>query len=99
MFPTYFIISNLLVIPTVTVALIVGLFAVFTIPFAGLSKLLVTLFSAIIGVLVAIAQLIESLPYSSIKGIDINEIQLALLIAVVVLFYGYIKANEKETRF
>lgn len=95
-FPTYFLISNILVIPTVTLALIIGLSAVLTIPFAALSTLLVKLFSMIIGVLIVIAQSIESLPYSSIEEIYINEIQLGMLITAVLLFFGFVQIKKSK---
>jgi len=88
-FPTYFLLTNIALIPLVSVAiyLAIALTALSFIPYV--SDALGWLFSKSVWLMNSAVQAIESLPFSSLSGLYINTFQfvlLLLLMATVILF-------------
>ena len=82
-FPLYFLISNLLIVLPVTIIMYSGILLL-VIPFDGILLPLGKFLSGLINLTNDILFRIENLPFSSISGIWINGLQLALLCILIL---------------
>ena len=94
-FPNFFILSNLLVIPTVFVLLILGLLIILFSIIPSISFFLAKVMSFLISLLVKFLFLIESLPYSTTKDLYISKSETVLIYMLVILVLLYTKYHKK----
>jgi competence protein ComEC len=89
LFPTYFLFSNLVVIPAAIMIVYVGVAVLITsfIPF--ISKILASILSFIIYILNSAVSLIDQLPHSMISGVSISILETWLIYGLIcaVLFF------------
>lgn len=94
-FPTWFILSNVLIIPIATVTLITGLMTLVTYPMAFLSGIL----SKILGFMTDFTEYLTakaaSMPYSTIENIGMTHIECILLLITIPLILCYL-LNRKS---
>ena len=93
-FSTYFLLTNLIVLPAVTVILYAALLFLLT-AWAFVGQLMVT----VVGMLNQALDAIARLPMASIDGISLSTLQVFLYYAVVACLYLFLfilKPNEKD---
>lgn len=85
-FPTYFFVSNLVVIPAAFLVFYLGVFLFVTAPFGGLSLVIGKLINGIIWFLNEAVYLTESLPTSVMKEIEFSVFETYLLYGIIIGF-------------
>ena len=85
-FPLYFLLGNLLVIPLISVILFIAFLALLTFFMPVVNSILVFLLSQLLILLLSLVKSIESLPYSTLDGIWITEIEVFVLLILLVFF-------------
>ena len=93
-FPLYFLISNLLIVLPVTVIMYFGILLLF-IPESTLLPPLGEALSGLIYVTNRTLSYIETLPFASLSGIRLNELQLSLLLMLILSFIFWINFKNK----
>jgi len=94
-FPVYFIATNLMVIPLVTIILYSGiLFLVFS-QVGFMSGLLSRIFFSLVRLLNTSVQFIEELPFSAIDEISVNGVEVIILYALII-FGGFFLLFKKK---
>jgi competence protein ComEC len=94
-FPLYFLISNLLVVFPVALIMYAGI-AFLIIPSVLISKLLGAFLNTLINWTNAILYHIENLPFSAIEGIWINNFELYLINALIILLVLWTSLKAKS---
>jgi len=85
-FPTYFFISNLVVIPAAFLVFYLGVFLFVSAPFGGVSLVIGKLINGIIWVLNQAVYLTEDLPKSVLKEIEFSVFETYLLYLITITF-------------
>ncbi|MDR2125412.1 MAG: competence protein ComEC family protein [Prevotellaceae bacterium] len=95
-FPNYFLITNILIIPLVTVIMftVAATFMLSWIPVAGI--LIGKFLNICVSIANHITQSVEMLPYSLINNIYINELQVWTIIVAFILLAFYIEFGNKK---
>ena len=96
-FATWFLLSNLVVIPLATLLLYLTLLSICTCWWSGLQALLVTALSAIVVFMNYLLEGISHLPLCSIEGIHLSILQLACV--YLLIGCGYVLLSLKYPRF
>ena len=96
-FATWFLLSNLVVIPLATLLLYLTLLSICTCWWSGLQALLVTALSAIVVFMNYLLEVISHLPLCSIEGIHLSMLQLACV--YLLIGCGYVLLSLKYPRF
>jgi len=92
-FPTYFLLSNYVVIPLATAILYLTVLSMVTFWWAGLQYWLVALLSTIVLLMNDLLKGISCLPYCSIEGLYISILQVGFL--YIIIGSGYILLSLK----
>jgi len=92
-FPTYFLLSNYVVIPLATAILYLTVLSMVTFWWAGLQYWLVALLSTIVLLMNDLLKGISCLPYCSIEGLHISILQVGFL--YIIIGSGYILLSLK----
>lgn len=95
-FPNYFLISNLIVIPTATLIIYLGILVLLTYPVKVVSMFLAKILSYTIALLNKAIEWIDQLPYAFSDGIVINEVQAFLLVFTACMFYWFFTRLQKK---
>lgn len=97
MFPSYFFITNMLIVPLVTVLVYDGLALMFLALFSEkLTGLFISCFRFISDLLIRITHFFEHLPYAVFQNIEISILQVFLLwIIIFSMIYFYLKKQPK----
>lgn len=85
-FPTYFVLSNLVVIPLSTLAMYVGLVLLIVSPFAFLAQPVANVFGFLLDLLNGSVMWIERLPSATLHSAGWSKTELLLLYAFIALF-------------
>ena len=95
-FPSYFLITNLLIIPMVTALMITFLASLAFFPISVISTFLIKSGLIITNIMNHCVQWVESLPGSVVRDIPINFIQLLVLLALPLLLLLFIEYKKAE---
>lgn len=99
-FPTYFILSNLVVIPLSTIAMYAGLFLLIISPIALLAKPVAVLFGFLVELLNACVAGIEHLPGAVLHSAKWDKVEmLAMYLAIIFLLVFLIRKQKAFLRF
>jgi competence protein ComEC len=95
-FPSYFIITNILIIPLVTVIMftVAATFFLSWIPFIGIW--IGQFLNICVSLANGITQHVEMLPYSFINNIYVNRLQVCLIIVALIFSAFYIEFRNKK---
>ncbi len=93
-FPTYFFISNLVVIPGAFAIMFIGILLFVSAPFHVVSILVGKVLSSIVFVMNWVVTQIDVLPYSLIEGVSISIIECWFLYIVLLLFVSGIEFKK-----
>jgi competence protein ComEC len=93
-FPTYFLLSNLVVIPLSTITMYAGLILLIVSPIAFLAKYIAVVFSFLVSLLNSSVESIEQLPSPVMRSAAWSGTELALLYASIVSFLVYLAARK-----
>lgn len=85
-FPTFFLISNLVVIPGAFIILCLGLFLLAVSSIGGLASIVGWLLEKLIFIVNYAVFKISEIPYSQVNDIEINTLQSWLIIGLIVMF-------------
>jgi competence protein ComEC len=98
-FPIYFWLSNLFMTPISSVVIVGGmiLLLIFFIPY--INSIVAFFVSKMIFVINFVVSWIESLPYSIVKGIYINEIQFVILLLILLSLLFLVELRSKKMLF
>jgi competence protein ComEC len=89
-FPTWFIISNIIIVPLSSIVVILGFMFPMTYPLAFLSRLIAWLLDFTTGLTEHLTEIASELPFSSIENIGITGIECVFLTIAVFLFTKYL---------
>lgn len=89
-FPIYFILSNILVIPLVTILMMVFICSICFILFPFIYNFLLAILIFLAGLLIKSVNLVTSLPFSTAEGLNINLPQMLLLLFSASLLLMFI---------
>lgn len=98
-FPSYFWLSNFVVIPAAFVLIFLGMAIFILSPFPFLTSLLAKITSWLVGLVFASLKWMEQLPFSLISNINLNWSQTILLIAGVVFLMIFMVTTAKKYLF
>jgi competence protein ComEC len=98
-FPNLFILANLVAIPLSTLIIYLGIFVLAFSPFQFISSALSMLLVFLIKALNTSVHFIENLPFSVIRGICIDQIQLILFCVFVISVCSFFLARNKRFLF
>jgi competence protein ComEC len=93
-FPTFFLLSNLLVVPIAMVSVYLGLMVLATSPIALLSKFLGKVLNILLSTNNHIVEYIEGIPFSFIDGIYIPISVVLLLYVLIGVSYQYLSTKK-----
>ena len=93
-FPNWFILTNLFVIPVVTIIMFVAFFFLLSIPFSFLHALLGSLLNKTLDIQYRGIHYLSQLPYETIQDIHITAVQFVLLY-LLILFFAIFLASSK----
>jgi len=98
--PTYFLLSNFIVIPLATIILYLVLTCLATFWWTGLQHLLVMALGAVVTLMNNMLTLIASLPKSSVEGIHLSTLQVFLIYILLgclwILLYLFIQRKNAQ---
>jgi len=98
-FPTYFIISNILVVPLSSTLIITGCLVPLLFPFKFLSEFLALLLNYIAGLTELLTKEVSSLPSSTIENIGMTNAECILLTVTIFLFMLSLQKDKKYSPF
>ena len=98
-FPIYFWLSNLFMTPISSIVIIGGTIMLLVSFIPYINVFVAFLFSKTIYVMNFIVSWIESLPFSIIKGLYIDEIQFVILLLLLLSFLLFVELKEKNAFF
>jgi competence protein ComEC len=93
-FPVYFLLSNLLVVPLSTAVLVVGLVLLVFCSIPALASLVAIVLEFLVRLLNGSVFLIEDMPFSVIRNIQISSMQCLLLMVTIVSMILLFKARK-----
>lgn len=94
-FPTFFLISNLLVIPAATVILYAGMLMFLVIPLAPVAKAIAFLLEKFIWLLNEGIAAIDALPMSLITGVHFTRLETVLLYGLVIFGLAFLVLRKR----
>lgn len=89
-FPTWFILSNIIIVPLSSVVIIIGCLVPLTFPVHFLSQFLAIILDYLTGLTELLTEKASSLPFSSIENIGLTTIECILLTITIFLFTYFI---------
>lgn len=89
-FPTWFILTNIIIVPLSSFLIIIGCLVPLTFPFKFISQPLASLLNYLTGLTETITEKAASLPLSTIENIGLGTIESALLFFFIFLFMVFI---------
>jgi competence protein ComEC len=95
-FPTYFLISNLIVIPLSTIVMYAGLVLLIVSPFVIVAKPVAVLFSFLVQLLNGCVTGIEHLPHSVIHSADWEKSEMVLMYCCIIFFLIFLIKNHRR---
>ena len=98
-FPVYFIGTNLIVIPLVTLILYSGILFLSFSSVSFMSGILSAILFKLVNLLNRSVQFIEELPYSAIDGISVNGFETILLYGLLISVVAYLILKKKPLLF
>lgn len=98
-FPNYFLITNIMIVPLSSVIIYCGVILLLISPLPLLPSLLGPVFGFLVGLMNRIIHVIESLPFSTTKGIFISDFQYFILCLILLATIGFILLRQKGWLF
>jgi competence protein ComEC len=95
-FPTYFLISNLIVIPLSTIVMYAGLAFLIVSPFMFIAKPIAFVFSFLVQLLNGCVNKIEHFPHSVIHSAKWEKPEMVLMYCCIIFFLIFIIKNQKR---
>jgi competence protein ComEC len=89
-FPTWFILTNIIIVPLSSFLIIIGCLVLLTFPFIFISQPLASLLNYLTGLTESLTEKAASLPLSTIENIGLGNIESALLFSFIFLFMMFI---------
>jgi competence protein ComEC len=89
-FPTWFILSNIIIVPLSSVVIIIGCLLPLTFPVHFLSQFLAIILDKLTGLTELLTEKASSLPFSTIENIGLTTINCILLTITIFLFTFFI---------
>lgn len=86
-FPTHFLLTNIAIVPLMTI--IVGGAMIVLLPIPVLNDISTVIVDWSLRILNGAISLIEHLPHSSIEGVYLNNVEVAIVYLAIVSFYSY----------
>ena len=93
-FPTYFLLTNIIIVPLSSLIIITGCLIPFTFPVRFISQPLASLLGHLTGITELITEKASSLPYSTIENIGLTTIESILLFCFIFLFTWFILKKQ-----
>ena len=99
-FPTYFILTNIIIIPLATLLIIIGCLVPLTFPIHFLSDFIAQILNKLTGITESLTQQVSSLPYSTMENIGMTTPECLLLMVTIFLFsYFILKKQSFSIRY
>ncbi len=97
-FPTYFLLSNFIVIPLATAILYLTLSCLVTFWWTGVQQLLVVTLGATVSLMNSMLTFVANLPKSSVEGISLSTLQVYLIYIIIaclwILLYYFVQRKN-----
>ncbi len=93
-FPTYFMITNILIVPLSSLAIITGCLVLMTYPVPILSRPLASLLGFLTGATETLTEKASAMPFSTIENIGMVSFECLLLFVTIFLFFLYTLKKE-----
>ena len=93
-FPTWFILSNIIIVPLSSLAVITGVLVPLTFPFHFLSQTIARILDFLTGLTEALTERASSLPFSTIDNIGISVSECIFLSITIFLFTRFILSRK-----
>ena len=93
-FPTWFILSNIIIVPLASLVVIFGVLVPITFPVQFLSQILARILNFMTGITERLTEIASSLPLSTIENIGITGIECIFLTAAIFLFTRFILVRK-----
>ncbi len=93
-FPTWFILSNIIIVPLSSLVVITGCLVPLTFPVWFLSKFLAEILSFLTGLTEQLTRIAAALPFATIENIGINTLNCILLTVTIFMFTQLILKKE-----
>jgi len=97
-FPTYFLLSNFIVIPLATIILYLVLACLATFWWTGLQQLVVMALGAVVSLMNKMLAIVANLPKSSVEGIYLSTLQVYLIYIIIgclwILLYLFVQRKN-----
>jgi competence protein ComEC len=93
-FPTYFIITNTIIVPLSSFLIIIGCLVPLTFPIVPVSQFLATVLDKLTGLTELLTEKSASLPFSTIDNLGITSIECILLTAAVSLLLFFVLKKQ-----
>jgi len=94
-FPTYFIFTNIIIIPFSSLLIVTGCLVVMTFPVHFLSQILATILNYLTGTTELLTKEVSSLPYSTIENIGMTPVE-CLLLTLTIFIFSYFILKKKS---
>jgi competence protein ComEC len=99
-FPTYFILTNIVIVPLSSLLIVVGCVLPLLYPVQFLSKILAVILNNLTGLTELLTEKASSLPFSNIENIGLTPLECTLLMISVFLFsYFLLKKQSVSLKF
>jgi competence protein ComEC len=103
-FPTYFFITNLLIVPLVslivyaTAGIFIAKILTYIVPMFGyyIYYLPVKILQILVGLLTSITEFFERLPYAQISGVSVSSVDLILIILLILTLLIYLMRKQPK---
>jgi competence protein ComEC len=89
-FPTYFILTNIIIVPLASLLIIMGCLVLITFPVHTLSQLVASILNYITRVIEYLTEVVSSLPCSTVENIGMTRVESILLIFTIFIFSYFI---------
>ncbi len=89
-FPTWFILSNIIIVPLSSIVIIIGCLVPLTFPIHFLSQFLAVILNYLTGLTEMLTEKAASLPFSAIENIGLTTIECILLTITIFLFTNFL---------
>ncbi len=93
-FPTYFILTNIIIVPLSSLLIIIGCLVPLTFPVKFISQPLASILSYLTGITEILTEKASSLPFSTIEHIGMTNIECILLSCTILLFTWFILKKQ-----
>ncbi len=99
-FPTYFLISNLLVIPAAYLLLVMGIILLVTSLYSPVSDIIGWMMQLLVHTINNAVKFIDQLPFSLVEGISISVIETYTIYSLILFFaYGFVMHSLRWINF